>query len=207
MNFFHRYETIDIGLGKPPLVSVAATREGWVPARAYGLREGSVLKLAFVVFDSLNRLALEAYGGTVVETPNFNRLAERAVTFDRRDVGSLPRIPARRDIHTGRLSFMHRSWGPLEPYDNSFAQILKEAGTYTHLVSDHFHYFEDGGTGYHTRYNSWDFIRGQEYDPWKAMVQPPLERLREKFSQNHYDFSRKPHRMRHMVNLECAAVR
>ena len=29
-------------------------------------------------------------------------------------------MPARRDLHTGRLNFMHRSWGPLEPFDNSF---------------------------------------------------------------------------------------
>ena len=160
------------------------------------------MKLVFVLFNSLNRLALEAYGGTTVETPNFSRLAKRAVTFDRHYVGSLPCIPARRDMHTGRLSFMHRSWGPLEPFDNSFAQLLQEAGTYTHLVSDHFHYFEDGGAGYHTQFGTWDFIRGQEYDPWKAMVQPPLDRLREKFSQQHYDMAKKPGRTHHMVNLE-----
>jgi len=32
---------------------------------------------------------------------------------------------------------------------------------------------------YHNRFNSYDFIRGQERDPWKAMVQPPLEKFRE----------------------------
>ena len=37
------------------------------------------------------------------------------------------------------------------------------------------YYFEDGGSTYHGRYNTWDFIRGQEYDPWKAMVEPPIE--------------------------------
>jgi arylsulfatase A-like enzyme len=37
----------------------------------------------FALFDSLNRKALEPYAGTAIATPSFNRLAERAVTFDR----------------------------------------------------------------------------------------------------------------------------
>ncbi|MBP1844154.1 arylsulfatase A-like enzyme [Rhizobium petrolearium] len=74
-------------------------------------------------------------------------------------------MPARRDLHSGRLNFMHRSWGPLEPYDNSFAQIMKRKGVYTHLITDHLHYFEDGGHGFHTKFSSYDYIRGQEYDP------------------------------------------
>jgi hypothetical protein len=32
------------------------------------------------------------------------------------------------------------------------------------------HYFEDGGSTYHGRFRTWDFIRGQEYDRWKPMV-------------------------------------
>lgn len=68
------------------------------------------MKAVFVLFDSLNRRVLAPYGGTRVPTPNFSRLAERAVIFDRHYVGSLPCMPARRDIQTGRLSFLHRSW-------------------------------------------------------------------------------------------------
>ncbi len=90
-------------------------------------------------------------------------------------------MPARRDMHSGRLSFLHRSWGPLEPFDKSFPRLLFQNGVYSHLITDHHHYFEDGGATYHTRYDSFDFIRGQEGDPWKAMVEPPWERLREKF--------------------------
>ena len=97
-------------------------------------------------------------------------------------------MPARRDLHTGRLNFMHRSWGPLEPFDNSFAQSMWLAGIHTHLISDHLHYFEDGGATYHNRFRTWDFVRGQEYDAWKAMVQPPVERLRERYAAKHYNF-------------------
>jgi arylsulfatase A-like enzyme len=160
------------------------------------------MKAVFVLFDSLNRLALGCYGGQWIATPNFDRFARHAVSFDKHYVGSLPCMPARRDMHTGRLNFMHRSWGPLEPFDNSLPQILDEAGVHAHLVSDHLHYFEDGGSTYHTRYTTWDFIRGQEYDPWIAMVKPPIERYRERYSAKHYDFDRNRKRLQHAVNAE-----
>ncbi len=160
------------------------------------------MRVVYVLFDSLNRLALGGYGGTGIQTPNFDRFAQRAVTFDSHYVGSLPCMPARRDMHTGRLNFLHRSWGPLEPFDHSFSEILRASGVYTHLVSDHLHYFEDGGATYHSRYSSYEYIRGQEYDPWKAMVQPPIARFREKFSEKHYDFERSRKRLNHAVNRE-----
>lgn len=158
------------------------------------------MRTIFVLFDSLNRSAIGACGGDAVRTPNFDRFAARAVTFDRHYVGSLPCMPARRDLHAGRLNFMHRSWGPLEPYDNSFAQILKENGIYTHLISDHLHYFEDGGHGFHTKFSSYDFIRGQEYDPWIAMVQPPIERIRSAFDERHYGTGKRDKRTQHAIN-------
>ena len=144
------------------------------------------MRTIFVLFDSLNRSALGAYGSTSVKTPNFDRFARRGMTFDRHYVGSLPCIPARRDMHTGRLNFMHCPWGPLEPFDNSFADLLSKNGVYTHLVSDHAHYFENGGWGYANAFDSWAFIRGQEYDPIKVMTQPPVARLRETFDERHY---------------------
>ncbi len=157
------------------------------------------MRLVFVLFDSLNRRALSPYGASL-QTPNFERLAKHAVVFDDHFVGSLPCMPARRDIHSGRLNFLHRSWGPLEPFDDSFPSILKEAGLYSHLVSDHYHYFEDGGATYHTRYNTWDFIRGQESDPWIAMVAPPLERFRRQYHPEQFEATRNGHRLQGMIN-------
>ncbi len=131
------------------------------------------MKAIVVLFDSLNRHMLPPYGGTYVEAPNFARLAERSVVFDNCYVGSMPCIPARRELHTGRYNFLHRGWGPLEPFDDSMPEILKTNGVYTHLVTDHQHYFEDGGATYHTRYSSWEFFRGQEGDAWKGHVAKP----------------------------------
>jgi len=126
-----------------------------------------------VMFDSLNRHMLPPYGCDWVKAPNFERLTEKTVTFDRAFVGSMPCMPARREIHTGRYNFLHRSWGPLEPFDDSMPEILKKNGVYTHLVSDHYHYWEEGGGNYHTRYSSWEISRGQEGDPWKGAISAP----------------------------------
>lgn len=134
------------------------------------------MKAIMVMFDSLNRRMLEPYGCDWVHTPNFQRLSHRTVTFDNCYVGSMPCMPARRELHTGRYNFLHRGWGPLEPYDDSMPEILKKNGIYTHLITDHYHYFEEGGCDYHTRYSSWEISRGQEGDPWIADLRPRQDR-------------------------------
>jgi arylsulfatase A-like enzyme len=145
---------------------------------------------------------LGCYGGTRIPTPNFDRLAARSVVHDKHYVGSLPCMPARRDLLTGRLTFLHRSWGPLEPFDNAFPELLKTKDVHSHLITDHYHYWEDGGATYHNRYSSFDFIRGQERDPWKAMVQPPWERLREKYHERQFSIGTTSRFGNYMVNRE-----
>lgn len=132
------------------------------------------MKAIMVMFDSLNRHMLPPYAETWTHAPNFARLGERTVRFSNSYVASMPCMPARRDLHTGRYNFLHRSWGPLEPFDDSMPTLLDQHGVYTHLSTDHYHYFEDGGMTYHQRYTSWDFERGQEGDHWKGQVQPPV---------------------------------
>lgn len=135
-----------------------------------GIREDKKMKAIMVMYDSLNRHLLEPYGCDWTKTPSFKRLARQAVTFDNCWAGSLPCMPARRELHTGRYNFLHRSWGPLEPFDDSMPELLRNAGVHTHLVSDHYHYWEDGGATYHQRYTTWDCVRGQEGDAWAPLV-------------------------------------
>jgi arylsulfatase A-like enzyme len=132
------------------------------------------MKAIVVMFDSLNRHLLSTYGCDWTVTPNFQRLARKALTFDTSYVGSMPCMPARRDLHTGRLNFLHRSWGPLEPWDDSCMEMLKRAGVHTHIVTDHQHYWEEGAGGnYLSKYSTHQMVRGQEGDPYYGMVQPP----------------------------------
>ena len=131
------------------------------------------MKAIMLMFDSLNRHMLPPYGCDWTHAPNFARLAQRSLCFDTSYICSMPCMPARRDWHTGRPNFLHRSWGPLEPFDDSVPRILRDNGISSHLISDHYHYWEAGGATYHTQYSTWQFFRGQEGDPWIGQVADP----------------------------------
>ena len=133
------------------------------------------MKAVMVMYDSLRLKDLPCYGGKEIELPNFRRLAEKTAVFDNSYVCSMPCMPARRELHTGRANFLHRSWGPLEPFDDSMPEILKQHGIYSRIVTDHNHYVEDGGATYCTRYSTWECNRGQEGDPWQANAGPVPE--------------------------------
>jgi len=128
------------------------------------------MRALFLVLDTVRRDYLEAYGSTWVRTPNLAKLARHGVTFENHWVGSLPCMPARREFMTGRYNFLFRGWGPIEPYDDVLPHELRKAGVFTHLLTDHDHYFELGGENYHTAFDTWEFFRGQEHDPWASVI-------------------------------------
>ena len=128
------------------------------------------MKAILVLMDTFRYDALKMCGGDERLLPNFKRLTEHCVNYTSHFAGSLPCMPARRELHTGRYNFLHRGWGPLEPQDDSMPQLLRENGVYSHLVSDHYHYWDDGGSTYHSRYSSWENVRGHEADPWKGYL-------------------------------------
>ena len=123
------------------------------------------MKAIMLMFDTLIKDMLPNYGNEWVYAPNFKRLNEKFHTVDNFYCGSLPCVPARRDLHTGKYNFLHRNWGPLEPFDFSVIKELKEQGISTHLITDHWHYGEMGGFGYHNQFSTWELIRGPEGDP------------------------------------------
>jgi arylsulfatase A-like enzyme len=128
------------------------------------------MRAIFLVLDTVRRDYLEAYGNDWVHTPNLQRLADRGVAFDNHWVGSLPCMPARRELLTGRYNFPYRPWGPIEPYDDTLTTALRDREVFSHLLTDHQHYFELGGENYHTGFDTWEFFRGQEDDPWVSLV-------------------------------------
>lgn len=124
--------------------------------------------------DSLNRNYLNTYGGKGCITPNLDRLARRGVVFDNHYAGSLPCMPARRELMTGRLNFLETPWGPIEPWDDCLPMELRsQKGVYSHMVTDHYHYFHSGGEAYHTLFDTWELERGQEGDVWHPLVKHP----------------------------------
>lgn len=128
------------------------------------------MKAVMIMYDSLNKRFLEPYGNDWVHTPNFDRLSKRCGVFENFYAGSLPCMPARRELHTGRLNFLHRGWCPIEPFDESMPEMLNDQGIYSHLITDHCHYWEDGGVNYQNRFTTSEYIRGQEGDAWAVSI-------------------------------------
>jgi len=115
---------------------------------------------------------LPTYGNDWVSTPSISRLAEMGLVYRNHFCGSMPCIPARRDFLTGRACFLEAPWGPLEPWDDVMPNILRnEKDTYSHMITDHPHYFNGGaGDRYHNCFDSWEYERGQVWDPWHGII-------------------------------------
>lgn len=132
------------------------------------------MKAILILMDTLNRHMLKAYNPKAEAiTPNIDRLAGKSFVFDNHFIGSAPCMPARRDIQTGRLNFLERGWGPIEPWDCTLPALLKKRGIFSHIVTDHCHYAEVGGEGYMQQYDTWELIRGQETDTWASQIKEP----------------------------------
>lgn len=110
---------------------------------------------------------------TFVKTPCIEAFSREAAVFEQHWIGSAPCMPARRDILCGRLNFLERSWGPIEPFDVTLPQVLKAHGCFTHITTDHCHYFRLGGEDYVQQFHTWDYHRGQEGDPWISRIDDP----------------------------------
>ncbi|MCW6666256.1 sulfatase [Aerococcaceae bacterium NML190938] len=132
------------------------------------------MRTILVLMDTLRKDFLSSYNNeTFVKTPNLDAFSEDAITFDNHFIGSTPCMPARRDLMTGRLNFLERSWGPIEPFDVTLPKVLQKHDVFSHLTTDHTHYFRLGGEGYINQFITWDFHRGQEGDPWVSRLRDP----------------------------------
>ena len=126
------------------------------------------MNIITILIDSLNRHCLEPYGSRQMQTPNLARFAERATIFDNHFVGSLPCMPARREVSTGRQDFLWRRWGHLEPWDSHVGAEAASAGYLTQMVTDHYHYWEEKSHGYFEPFHGAELVRGHENDNWRT---------------------------------------
>ena len=83
------------------------------------------MRTIFILMDSLNRHYLNSYGTSWIQTPNVDRLARQGTVFENHYCGSLPCMPARREMMTGKLNFLETPWGPIEPWDDCLPVLLR----------------------------------------------------------------------------------
>lgn len=87
------------------------------------------MKAIMIMFDSLNQHMLPPYGCEWVHAPNFERLAGRCATFDNSYVGSMPCMPARRDLHTGGTISCTAVGGCCNPLTTRCRGYLRRTGS------------------------------------------------------------------------------
>jgi arylsulfatase A-like enzyme len=127
------------------------------------------MNIILVLVDSLNKDCLRSYNAdTVCKTPNLDRFAEKSAVFDDHYVGSLPCMPARREIMAGRKEFLWRPWGGMEVFDPRMPKEIAKQGYNTAMVTDHYHYWEEEANGYMQGFKSIELVRGHEVDGWKV---------------------------------------
>ena len=142
------------------------------------------MNIVLVVFDSWRKDCAGVYGSPPwgkVHTPNFDRFAEESVVMTRAFPESLPTLPARRAIYTGRRVYPFHNgdfrlkgdfvgapgWGPIPEDQPTLAEILSEAEYRTALIADVYHMFKPS-KNYGRGFQQWTFLRGQEADPARS---------------------------------------
>lgn len=167
------------------------------------------MNIVLVMFDSYRKDCFGLYGKPFwgeVKTPHLDALARESLVFDHAYPESLPTLPARRAIYTGRQVFPFdqgdfrlkgdfvgsAGWGPIPEAHPTLAEMLGEAGYRTGLVADVYHMFKPS-KNYTRGFHQWTFLRGQETDPYRSgptPTQAQIERYLPREMQLRADFMR-----------------
>ncbi len=142
------------------------------------------MNIILVIFDSLRKDCVGAYGSPPwgkVHTPHFDAFAKESLVMTQAFPESLPTLPARRAIYTGRRVYPFYNgdfrlkgdfvgaagWGPIPEDQSTLAEVLREAGYRTGLIADVYHMFKPS-KNFWRGFDQWTFLRGQETDPARS---------------------------------------
>jgi len=139
------------------------------------------MNVLLVVADTLRTAYLGCYGNRTIRTPNIDGFCRTATRFTRAYPESLPTIPVRRALHTGRRAYPFRDyrpvkwdivyqpgWQPIANEEDTVAENLVAAGYHTGFVTDALPYFAPG-FNFQRGFWQWEAIRGKQQDRWKSV--------------------------------------
>jgi arylsulfatase A-like enzyme len=134
------------------------------------------MNVILIILDSLRADHVGCYGNTWIRTPTLDGLAQESIVFTRAFPESLPTIPMRRAIHTGKRTFPFRDWVPQKgdwvlcygwqriPEDQiTLPETLEREGYHTAFITDAYHQFKPS-MNFHRGFRQWRWVRGQELD-------------------------------------------
>ena len=90
--------------------------------------------IVFIMSDDHAYQAISAYGGSLIQTPNIDRIAKRGMLFTNASVTNSICAPSRATILTGKHSHINGKIDNVSPFDTTnitFPQILQQAGYQT----------------------------------------------------------------------------
>lgn len=145
------------------------------------------MNIVLVIIDSLRQDHVGAYGNNWIITPHLDSFAKESVLFSKCYPESLPTLPVRRALHTGKRVYPfhgHRDykgdfkgapgWGPIPEEQDTVAEILGRHGYRTAFITDTYHHFKPS-KNFHRGFDEWLWIRGQGADPYKSGPSVPIE--------------------------------
>jgi len=142
------------------------------------------MNIVLVVFDSWRKDCAGVHGSPpwgTVHTPNFERFAEESLVMTRAFPESLPTLPTRRALYTGRRVYPFHNgdfrlkgdfigapgWGPIPEEQPTLAELFSASHYRTALIADVYHMFKPS-KNYWRGFHQWMFLRGQEADPARS---------------------------------------
>jgi arylsulfatase A-like enzyme len=143
------------------------------------------MRIFLIIFDTLRKDHTgKTYGNNWIKTPNFDAFAKDSIVFDKAYPESLPTLPVRRAIHTGMRTFPFTQqkpelrtddlvespgWGPILPQQIHIGEYMKKNAYTTAFITSTYHQFKPN-MNFHLGFDEWHFIRGQEFDKYKARM-------------------------------------
>ncbi|MFC1735375.1 sulfatase [Candidatus Hydrogenedentota bacterium] len=151
------------------------------------------MNIILVIFDTLRKDCIGAYGlppWGPVATPHLDAFAGESVRFTHAYPETLPTIQARRAIYTGNRIYpfwdppkvlkgetvASAGWSAIPEDQDTLSEMLKEAGYRTGLISDVYHMFKPS-KNFWRGFDQWNFIRGQERDPFRSGPLPNQDQI------------------------------
>ncbi len=94
------------------------------------------MNVILIVSDTLRRDHLGCYGNNWISTPNIDRFAKGSLVFEDAYIGSFPTVPNRRDLFTGKFTFVYSDWSPLTPEEVVLSEVLGKEGYISMFIAD-----------------------------------------------------------------------
>jgi arylsulfatase A-like enzyme len=145
-----------------------------------------------IILDTLRQDHVGCYGNPWIKTPNLDKFARESVKFTRMYPESLPTLPARKAIYTGKRVFPFTDdklgntksargdfigdangapgWSFISDSQNTLAERFKWKNYTSALFSDVYHQFKPG-YNFQRGFSQWEWIRGQEEDAFLSAPQ------------------------------------